>query len=512
MDLIEIAAPPTAQNAVIHLHPKDNIAVARTSLAEGQRIEVSGAVLTLRQAVPAGHKVALRLIPQGDRVIRYGQDIGRAGTLIEPGDWVHTHNLVFEELEFNYEFPEKEIPFAPLRKDAPRFLGYLREDGRAGTRNYIAVVAASNCAAHTAEQVALRYAGRQLPANVDGVVAFPHGEGCGMAIGPDTEQLQRTLAGVLHHPNVSGAIILGLGCEVNQIEHYLGPNAPRTDRLVGFTLQTSGGTRATIEAVCRAVDQMIERAAEEKRTEIPADKIVLGLECGGSDSFSGITANPALGVCADLLAEIGATAVLSETTEIFGAEHLLVKRARNREVAEKLLHWVRWYKQYLARFDVSFDSNPSPGNKAGGLTNIVEKSLGAVAKAGSSPLMDAIGYAEPITARGFVFMNTPGYDPVSIAGLVAGGCNLVAFTTGRGSATGFPTVPVIKIATNSAMYHRMREDMDINAGRIADGAASVAEVGREIFEFALRVASGERTCSERLGHKEFVPWKIGPYL
>jgi altronate hydrolase len=351
-----------------------------------------------------------------------------------------------------------------------------------------------------------------MPENVDGVVAFPHGEGCGHTIGPDTAQLQRTLAGVLNHPNVSSAIILGLGCEVNQIDHYLGQGAPRSERLVGMTLQASGGTRATVEAARREISKQIERATAEKRVETPASKIVLGLNCGGSDSFSGITANPALGVCCDMLAEIGATAVLAETTEIFGAEHLLVRRARNRQVAEKLLGFVRGYKEYLRRFGGSFDDNPTPGNKEGGLTNILEKSLGAIAKAGSSPLNDVVDYAEPIGAPGFVFMNTPGYDPVSLTGLAAGGANLIAFTTGRGSAIGFPTVPVIKIASNSTTYRRMSDNMDINSGRIADGEATVAEVGREVFRLVLGVASGQRTASERLGHKEFVPWRIGPVL
>ena len=257
---------------------------------------------------------------------------------------------------------------------------------------------------------------------------------------------------------------------------------------------------------------MIELAAEERRTPIAASKIVLGLNCGGSDSFSGITANPALGVCSDMLAEIGATSVLAETTEIFGAEHLLVKRSRNRQVAERLLSFVAGYKTYLRQFGGSFDDNPSPGNKEGGLTNILEKSLGAVAKAGTSTLTDALDYAERIGTPGFVFMNTPGYDPPSLTGLAAGGCNLIAFTTGRGSAIGFPNVPVIKIASNSAMNRRMSDNMDINAGRIADGDATVPEIGKEIFDFVLKVASGQRTCAERLGHKEFVPWKIGPVL
>ncbi|MBI1897960.1 MAG: altronate dehydratase [Acidobacteria bacterium] len=513
MSLLEINKLPTAENSVIRLNSSDNIAVARVPLSPGQTLRIANDLsVTVRDNVPPGHKVAIRPIQPGESIVRYGHAMGRARDAIEPGQHVHVHNVAFEEHGFDYEFPAGDLPLPALPKDVPAFLGYAREDGRAGTRNYIAVVAASNCAAHTAELIAASFADETLPPNVDGVAAFPHGEGCGHTIGPDTEQLRRTLAGVLDHPNVSSAIILGLGCEVNQIDHYLGPNAPRSGRLVGMTLQESGGTRKTLEAARAHIAKLMERAAAEKRVPIPASKIVLGLNCGGSDSFSGITANPALGVCSDLLARMGAAAVLAETTETFGAEHLLVKRARNRQVAERYLSFVKGYKEYLARFGGSFDDNPSPGNKAGGLTNILEKSLGAVAKAGTSPMTDAVDYAERVHTPGFVFMNTPGYDPVSLTGLAAGGCNLIAFTTGRGSAIGFPTIPVVKIASNGYTYRRMTDNMDINAGRIADGEASIEQVGREILDLVMRVASGERTCSERLGHKEFVPWRIGPVL
>jgi altronate hydrolase len=510
--LLNIAKPPTAENAVIHLTRSDNVAIARVALSPGQELRVNERSIVVEDAIPAGHKVAVAAIRSGENILRYGQVIGRALSRIESGRHVHTHNVSFEELSFDYDFPSVELPLPRAAPDAPTFLGYRRQDGRVGTRNYIAVVAASNCAAHTAELIAASYRGQILPPNIDGVAAFPHGEGCGHSIGPDTEQLQRTLAGVLNHPNVAAAIILGLGCEVNQIDHYLGAGTARTDALVGMTLQSSGGTRATVEAARKTIGQQMERASEEKRAETSASKLVLGLNCGGSDSFSGITANPALGACCDLLAAAGGTAVLAETTEIFGAEHLLVRRARNRQVAEKLLGFIASYKSYLRRFGGSFNDNPTPGNKAGGLTNIVEKSLGAVAKAGTSPLMDVVDYAERIDSPGFVFMNTPGYDPISLTGLAAGGVNAIAFTTGRGSAIGFPTVPVIKIASNSDTYSRMRENMDVNAGRIADGEATIADVGREIFELLLRVASGERTSSERLGHQEFVPWRIGPVL
>jgi altronate hydrolase len=510
--LLEIAKLPTAENSAIHLNPADNIAVARVPLAPGMHLRIDGVALTVRDNVPAGHKVALAPIAPGEIVRRYGQVIGRAKRPIEPGSHIHTQNLQFEELELSYEFPTAEIPYPTAPSRVPTFQGYVREDGRVGTRNYIAVVAASNCAAHTAELIAASFAGTVLPPNVDGVVAFPHGDGCGQTQGPDTAQLQRTLAGVLAHPNVAAAVILGLGCEVNQIDHYLGPNGPRSSRLVGMTLQDSGGTIGALDRARREILGFMEKVAAEKRTEVPASKIVLGLNCGGSDSFSGITANPALGVCSDMLAEIGGTAVLAETTEIFGAEHLLVRRARNRQVAEKLLGFVRGYKEYLNRFGGSFDDNPSPGNKEGGLSNILEKSLGAVAKAGSSPMMDVVDYAERISSPGFVFMNTPGYDPASLTGLAAGGCNLIAFTTGRGSAIGFPSIPVIKIASNSVTYNRMRDNMDVNGGAIADGESTVPQVGREIFDLMLRVASGQKTCAERLGHKEFVPWRIGPMM
>ncbi|MDX2151092.1 MAG: altronate dehydratase family protein [Bryobacteraceae bacterium] len=519
MSLVDILHLPTAENSAIRLHEADNIAVARVPLPAGHTLRFSGTEVTVLDAIPAGHKVAIAPIPAGDRIFRYGQIIGRTRLAVEPGRHVHTHNVAFEDLEREYEYPASEIPFPPPPREMPVFLGYPREDGRAGTRNYIAVVAASNCAAHTAELIARSFDGETLPPNVDGVVAFPHGEGCGHTIGPDTRQLQRTLAGVLNHPNVSSAVILGLGCEVNQIDHYLGAGAsesvlvPNGGRLAGLTLQTSGGTSGTLDAARREIHRMMERAAAEQRVEMPASKIVLGLNCGGSDSFSGITANPALGVCSDWLAAIGASAVLAETPECFGAEHLLVRRARNREVAERFIGFIRGYKAYLRQFGPSsFDDNPSPGNKEGGLTNILEKSLGAAAKAGTSPLTAAVDYAERIDTPGFVFMNTPGYDPVSLTGLAAGGANLIAFTTGRGSAIGFPSVPVIKISTNSSTYRRMRDNMDLNAGRIADGEATVESVGREIFDLVLRVASGERTCAERLGHKEFVPWRIGPVL
>ena len=508
--LYAIDNPATAANSAILLHPKDSVAIARVPLRPGQKLQVNEEV-TVAAEIPAGHKLAIRAISPGEPVYRYGNVIGFAKTAIYPGQHIHTHNLVYEELDtLQVDVPAR--PPRPTRTSTRTFAGYVRPDGRVGTRNYLAVVAASNCAAFTANLIADSFKDQPLPPNVDGIVAFPHGDGCGQAMGQDTQQLQRTLEGVLDHPNIAAAIILGLGCEVNQIDHYLGRTGSNPETLHGLTLQESGGTRSTLDAARTQMSRFMEIAAATKRTEVAASHIQLGLNCGGSDSFSGITANPALGHCCDLLVEQGATVVLAETTEIFGAEHLLLQRARNPEVAGKLIACVEKYKAYLRQFGGSFNDNPSPGNKDGGLTNILEKSLGAVAKAGTTVLEDVYDYAERVVSPGFVFMNTPGYDPVSLAGLAAGGANLIAFTTGRGSAIGFPSIPVLKISSNSNTYRRMTGNMDINAGRIADGEATVEQVGNEIFEALLSVASGERTHAETLGHHEFVPWRIGPFL
>jgi altronate dehydratase len=511
-NLVSIQPPATAENAVIRLNVRDNVAIARVNLSAGQRFLVGGEEIQTRCQIPVGHKVAIRAIGAGEVVLRYAEVIGRATAVIEAGDHVHTHNLSFEEFEMAYEFPEGDIGHLTPTEPLPRIRAYVRSDGRLGTRNYIAVVSASNCAAHAAELIAREFPEHSLPPNVDGVVAFSHGEGCAHSFGPDTEQLHRIVAGVMNHPNVAGAVLLGLGCEVNQIDAYLPPGATRTEHIIATTVQDAGGTRGAVAAGVEAVKEHLARIRQEERREVAASGIRLGLQCGGSDSFSGITANPALGYACDLLASIAASAVLAETPEIVGAEHLLVRRSRNRQIAQDLLDRIRDYKNYLNRFTGSFNDNPSPGNKEGGLTTILEKSLGAVAKSGTSPLMQVLEYADQVTAPGLCFMNTPGYDPVSLTGLAAGGCNLLAFTTGRGSVSGNPIAPVIKIATNTTMFERMRENMDVNAGRIMDGTATVEEVGREIFEFVLEVASGRKTAAEQFGHREFVPWRIGPVL
>ena len=504
--LVEITKVPNAENSAIHLHPTDNVAIARVPLPAGTELRVDGLPVLTRDAIPAGHKVALWDIGAGETVERYGQVIGRAKVPIDAGRHIHTHNLSFEELVLDYEFPATEIPIPGARADAPTFLGYQREDGRVGTRNYIAVVAASNCAAHTADLIARSYEGVELPPNVDGVVAFPHGEGCGHAFGPDVDQLRRTLGGVLVHPNVSAALILGLGCEVNQIDHYLGPGGPRTNRLVGMTLQGSGGTTGTLEAARREIARFFEQAAAEAARSLPRFQNRAGAQLRR------------LGFLLRHHRQPGARLLLGPAGRDGRHRPSWPRRPRSsapstcwssaRAIAKSPTNCsgcIRRYKEYLARFQGSFDDNPSPGNKEGGLSNILEKSLGAVAKGGTSPLIDVYEYAERITAPGFTYMNTPGYDPVSLTGLAAGGCNLIAFTTGRGSAIGFPTIPVIKIATNSNTFRAMPDNMDVNAGAIADGESSVQQIGRQIFDSLLEIASGRRTCAERLGHKEFVP-------
>lgn len=518
MSLVNLGPTVVPENPFIRLNPNDNVVVARASLPADEVIEFEGVSLKLRQAIGAGHKVAVVDIAQGSVVYKYGVEIGVAGETIRAGDLVHTHNLTWEIGTKEYEFATAltDLPDIPLLEQNT-FMGYPRPDGRVGTRNYIAVVGASNCSAFVVEKVAAAFEHEGFgDSGLDGVVAFPHGDGCGKAEGPDMDFLRRTIDGVVDHPNIVGAVVIGLGCEVNQIGHYMrsgdkeGYAAPRR----GFTLQESGGTRLAVEDSIKAVWELIAEVGTFKRVPCPASKLVVGLECGGSDAFSGISANPGTGYFSDLLVKQGGTVCLAETTEVYGAEQLLTRRAVNRDVGQRLLDMIDWYLDYVSRFKGagSFDQNPSPGNKAGGLTNIAEKSLGAVAKAGSSNLTAVYDYAERITEPGFVFMNTPGYDPPSVTGMAAGGANICIFTTGRGSCFGFPSVPVVKIASNSTTGKFMTEDMDINAGTVVDGEETIAELGKRIHQFILDTASGRKTFSEELGHREFVTWRIGPVL
>jgi altronate dehydratase len=508
---------------VVFLHDADNICVAVRPLAEGDRISPCNRALRVLEPIKLGHKIAVSPIRKGQRVFKYGQPIGVATKEIAAGAWVHTHNLRNDDLALDLD-PASEIPEPPQPITGRTFLGYRRGDGKAGTRNFIAVISTVNCSASVSKYVAQRFDDslqRKFP-NVDGVIAFKHTAGCGMPYGGLThEMLNRVLGGIARHPNIGAYLLIGLGCEqatpgylidaqrLVQIDGMASENSPPPV----FSMQDCGGTVKTVDAAVQKVTELLPRANDVCREPIAADQLVLATECGGSDGNSGITANPAVGVASDMLVAAGGTAILSETPEIYGAEHLLTRRAASKQVAEKLLERIRWWKWYTGVFGAELDNNPSVGNKEGGLTTIAEKSLGAVAKAGSTALIDVYRYAEPVTAKGLVFMDTPGYDPPSVTGMVSGGANVVVFTTGRGSCFGCKPVPSIKIATNSSMYQRMQDDMDVNAGGILAGQ-DVRDVGREIFKEILAVASGKRTKSEThgIGEEEFLPWIIGPML
>ncbi len=501
----------------LRLHADDDVAIALVPLGTGRRIEVAGQRVRVAADIGPGHKVALRGVEPGQPLRRYGQVIGFATKPIGPGDHVHTHNLAVGDMQLDYQFSTdiRAIPLVPPEQRRT-FMGYRRQRGRAGTRNTIVIISTVNCAAHAVRTIAARARAELLPRfpNVTDVVGLAHKNGCGTRDGsPELHMLQRTLAGFARNPNVAGYLFVGLGCEVNQFETLLESQRAwlgdvRLPPYIG--IQDAGGVAGAVEEGLREVAALLPRADQRRREPLPVSELALALQCGGSDGFSGVTANPALGHAVDLLVAQGGTAVLSETPEVYGAEHLLTRRAVSRAVGEKLIERIRWWEEYTARAGFVIDNNPAPGNKAGGLTTIYEKSLGAVAKGGSMPLQAVYEYAEPITDNGFTFMDTPGYDPVSATGQVAGGCNLLAFTTGRGSCFGFKPVPSIKIATNSATYERMRSDMDINAGRILEGA-SVEEVGREIFEMLIAVASGAPSLSEAqgIGEEEFNPWILG---
>src|SRR5262245_2178652 len=502
------------------LNEKDNVGVARLPIPAETALVNNGRKITILENVQPGHKIALRPVASGGSILKYGEIIGKATREIAPGEWVHTHNIKPDFSGKDYEFatntPVTEY-FSP--EEAGEFLGYERHGGEVGTRNYIAVIATSNCSSHVAMGIAeaLRNVGPDTH-GVDGVVAIPHQEGCGHSQGEDTWQLERTIAGMIFQPNVGAALMVSLGCEVNQISKYietaqLGQRHFRRGKLIaGLEMQSSGGTRQTIADGVAQVEELIKHCQKVKRTPQPMSKILLGTNCGVSYAFSGISANLALGYASDLVVRCGGTSVLAEIPECMGAEHLLTRRAVDEATGRKVIEVMNWYQNYLRRFGGSWDDNPSPGNKAGGITNVCEKSLGAVAKGGTTALTGVFAYAERINRPGFVLMNTPGYDPVSLTGIAAGGSNLICFTTGRGTGIGFPVVPVIKISTNSRIAKVMEDNIDVNAGAIVDGKETIQDVGRRIFDMIRRVASGERTKSEILGHKEFVPWRIGPVM
>ena len=496
----------------IRLAPADDVVIARVDLAADTSLAAESS-LRVTEQIPAGHKVATRAIHQGEAVRRYGQIIGFASREIQAGQHVHVHNLSMQNFERDYAYCADVKPVAAVTP-AATFQGIVRADGRVATRNYIGILTSVNCSATVARMIADHFRGRlDAYPNVDGVVALTHKSGCGMASdGEAIDLLRRTMAGYARHPNFFAVQIVGLGCEANQIEQLLGAHTlNRSDQLAAFTIQEKGGTTKAVREGIARVEAILPAANLVKRETVSASYLTLGLQCGGSDGYSGISANPALGAAVDLLVRHGGTAILSETPEIYGAEHLLTRRAVSQAVGEKLIRRIRWWEQYTQRNGNEMNNNPSPGNKAGGLTTILEKSLGAVAKGGTTNLVDVYEYAEPVTAKGFVYMDTPGYDPVSATGQVAGGANLICFTTGRGSAYGCKPAPSLKLATNTKLFNHQEEDMDFNCGGIVDGTDSITAAGQRFFELVLATASGRATKSEALGYgeDEFAPWVLG---
>jgi altronate hydrolase len=508
---------------VIRIHPADNVVIARRQLLGGTMLAGEG--VTVAGLVPPGHKVATRTIAAGDAVRRYNQIIGHATQAIAPGQHVHTHNLAFASFERTHEFCAGATATERVAEPAT-FMGIRRHDfektGRIATRNYIGVLTSVNCSATAARAIAdhfrrdIRPEALEAFPNVDGVVALTHAMGCATASdGEELLVLRRTLGGYARHANFAGVLIVGLGCETNQIQGLVAQEGLAEGAwLKTFSIQDTGGTAKTVARGIALVKEMLPHANRVQRVPVPASHLTVGLQCGGSDGYSGISANPALGAAVDRLVRHGGTAILSETPEIYGGEHLLTRRAASPAVAEKLLARIRWWEAYTARNGMQMDNNPSAGNKAGGLTTILEKSLGAIAKSGTTNLVDVVEFAESVSARGFVYMDTPGYDPVSATGQVAGGANLICFTTGRGSAYGCAPSPSLKLATNTALWQQQEEDIDINCGGIIDGDETVDEAGERIFRLMLDTASGRRTKSEihGYGQNEFVPWQLGAVM
>jgi altronate hydrolase len=497
----------------LKLGAADDVVVALKPVAAGQSL--NGLQLVASTDIPAGHKLAIHPISPGQPVRKFNQIIGFATQPIAVGELVHTHNLVTGDFERDYAVGTETHPIEPIRPPAT-FHGIVRPNGRVGTRNYVGILTTVNCSATVARRIAAHFTPDVLSAfpNVDGVVAITHGTGCGMAEhGEPADLLRRVFVGYSTHPNFAAVLLLGLGCETNQIE----PLVTLADN--GSTMRTSiiqeeGGTAASIQKGIATVYELLEQANQASRTTVPASKLILGLQCGGSDAYSGISANPALGAAVDLLVRHGGTAILSETPEIYGAEHLLTRRSSSPEVARRLIDRIHWWEEYTARHKGSIDNNPQPGNKTGGLTTILEKSLGAVSKAGTTNLNEVYLYAEPVTNPGLVFMDSPGFDPVSATGQVASGANFICFTTGRGSVYGCKPTPSLKVASSTGLYNRMADDMDINSGTIIEGEESVEEVGRRIFDEILATASGKLTRSEvhGFGEEEFQPWLLGATL
>ncbi len=506
-----------ALTKTLQLHPDDNVVVAIDPVPKGTKVG-SRNVKALSD-VPAGHKIAMVSIGTDAPILKYGQIIGFSAKSIEPGEHVHTHNVKMADFSRDYALgtDARETQMIPKGERAT-FEGIVRPTGRVGTRNYLGVLATVNCSASVSRWIADAFDGQMMKRypNVDGVVALGHGAGCAAGLKDESFLLlQRTLAGYARHPNFAGVLVVGLGCEGNHVGCLLqNTGLEEGGNLKTLTIQEAGGSEKTVAKGISMVKKMLEKADGANRTPVTADRLMLGLECGGSDAYSGITANPVLGAAVDILVRQGGTAILSETPEIYGAEQLLTRRAHSPLVGEKLLERIHWWEAHTARFGGNINNNPSPGNKAGGLTTILEKSLGAAAKGGTTDLMAVYGYAEPVSTSGLVFMDTPGYDPASVTGMIAGGANVICFTTGRGTVLGSKPAPTIKLASNSTMYESLKEDMDMDCGGILAGTGSIQEMGRELFGLILETASGRHTASEThgFGDNEFVPWQFGPVM
>jgi len=505
----------------IRIHPADDVVIARRQLMSGTALPAPDDGVRVVGLIPPGHKIAVRDIAAGAPVRRYNQIIGTAKQAIAAGQHVHTHNLEFSSFQRDYAVGQGVHPTAYV--DAPAtFDGIVRADGRIATRNYVGVLTSVNCSATVARAIADHFRRDIHPEalapypNVDGVVALTHGAGCATASdGEPLQVLRRTLGGYARHANFAAILVVGLGCETNQIPGLMEQEGLTAGTLLhSFNIQDTGGTAKTVAHGIELIQWMLEEANRSTRQPVSASHITVGLQCGGSDGYSGISANPALGAAVDRLVRHGGTAILSETPEIYGGEHLLTRRAVSPAIADKLIARICWWERYTERNDAEMDNNPSAGNKAGGLTTILEKSLGAIAKSGTTNLVDVFEYAQPVTAKGLVFMDTPGYDPVSATGQVAGGANLICFTTGRGSAYGCAPSPSLKLSTNTALWVKQEDDIDINCGEIVDGLASIDEVGERIFRLMLATASGRKTKSEihGYGQNEFVPWALGAVM
>lgn len=509
----------SSPGAPILLHPGDDVAVLGTDTPAGTAVMAAGVTVVTRTAIPSGHKVALRAIAAGEPVRKYGEPIGVASVAIAPGDHVHVDNLDYRPVDRADVIPAARP--APPRPVADRtFMGFRRANGKVGTRNYIGLLTTVNCSASVARFIAAQIEKSGVlddHPTIDGIVALTHTSGCAMPTeGEGWDILRRTIIGYANHPNFGGFLMLSLGCETNELQALMedprfAPSAPAWKALV---IQEQGGTRETVAAGVEAVKELLPVVGAARREPVPASELIVAMECGGSDAYSGIAANPVVGKASDLVVGQGGTATFAETPEVYGAEHLLAARAIGPEVAQRLYARIRWWERYATTNAGSMDSNPAPGNKAGGITTIVEKSLGAIAKGGTTDLIDVVEYAEPLVGPGLVFMDSPGYDPVSVTGMVAGGAQVVCFTTGRGSVFGCKPVPSIKVASNTPMFSRMRDDMDVNAGQVVDGTATVDEVGTQLFELILEVASGRKPLSEELGigQDEFAPWPVGAVM